>query len=109
MDTMVVSSAATITIDWDETAGEAWGRLILEDNVIALVSSRYPVMFLVDEIEWDLSKVTEGLVAIEVPALDVPVLRAGLDRLLEMFDEKERFHLLNPDGFSVNDLWYATV
>ncbi|MFL6074710.1 MAG: hypothetical protein ACJ73S_15045 [Mycobacteriales bacterium] len=108
MDALAGSAAATVAVDWDEAAGEAWGRLVLEGDVVALVSAKLPLMFVAGKVGSLLGSM-EGLVTVEVPALDAPVLQAGLDVLSGLFGSGERFHLLDPEGFSANDLWYATV
>lgn len=97
--------------DWDHEAGEEWGRILVGGEVVALLWLRgafaflglsqadalsgalreYPLQFEVVE-DWD-----EPRYRIDRLSL---LRLAGRDQVSEAFD---------PEGFSANELWWATV
>lgn len=96
------------TIDWDNGAGETWIRLIKESQVVGLISTAFPIAFVVSEIGPEEAQ-HQGLLILALLAIDEPILRAEKGALSEAFGATARLDALNMDAFSAHDLWYATV
>lgn len=103
--TLAISASARI--DWDDGAGEQWLRILKAHRVIALVSVQVPLV--IAEGPRRTADAPERVVVIHVSDFDEPEIAASKETLASAFGSSERFHILDTVGFSVNDLWYATV
>lgn len=100
-------------VEWDYDAGEKWARVLDGQGVVALISAEAPVMVLRGS-EGDPSTPLDSRLGILwVDALDGPELRTDLPALLAAFPALEETwgedSDLNPDCFTAEELWLATV
>lgn len=101
-------------VDWDESAGEEWLRILKTSMVLGLVWVPGPLVVatsghheIVDEVERLTGTTVEQ---IAVPHLDSPVLRLRADRIGELWPGREwPVGAIDPDCLSAHDLWYATA
>ncbi|MCP2258999.1 hypothetical protein LX15_002698 [Streptoalloteichus tenebrarius] len=96
-------------VDWDADAGESWVSVILDARRVAMVSTSYPLAILEGGTSWNPEDVELVRSAVIVPSFDAPFLRCDIVHLGQAFGESERFHSVNIEQFSANDLWYATI
>jgi hypothetical protein len=100
-------------VEWDESAGDEWLRILKTSMVLGLVWVPGPFVIatsghheIVDEVE-RLTGTTVEQVA--VPHLDSPVLCLRPDRLTEVWpDGQWPVGAIDPECLSAHDLWYAT-
>jgi len=95
-------------VDWDEGAGEGWLRVLADAHLVALVSTKLPFVFLQASTS-EVADSVEGVTVVAVSDFYDVQLSCSLAILGEIFGASPRFRSLDPDGFSANDLWYATV
>lgn len=95
-------------VDWDDESGEQWLRILDGDRVSALVSAKVPLI-ITRKSGFSDTGTPEEVAEVCVNDFDANELSASLEALTEVFGSPERFHILDPAGFSANDLWYATV
>lgn len=100
---------AGLEIDWDDKAGERWIRIVDNGRVVCLISIRMPFAF-VREGKISTKNVGDHVTTIVVvDDFGEAQLSCPLVVLCEMFGGCERFEFLDPESFSPDDLWYATV
>lgn len=99
---------SSFKIDWDEGAGELWLRILDGRKVTSLVSVALPLA-IVEGPANDLTDDMRDVIIISVDDLDEIELSCSPAVLGEVFGSLERFKVIDPSGFSANDLWYATV
>ena len=95
-------------IDWDAGAGEAWARVISDYRVVALVSTKLPLVL--TTLGQDVRvAVREGVAVIALQSFESSELSCPSIALADVFGSSARLDMLDPESFSANDLWYATV
>jgi hypothetical protein len=101
-------------VDWDESAGEEWLRILKTSMVLGLVWVPGPLVIatsghheIVDEVErWTETSVEQ----VAVPHLDSPVLRLQVQHIGDVWPGLEwPVDAIDPECLSAHDLWYATV
>jgi hypothetical protein len=96
-------------LDWDEDAGEEWARILVEEDVAALVRIRIPLVIVVrQEARRIGGEIGDAAILIVVDDMDALNLSAQEDSLLMAFPERELSANLDPEEFSSSDLWFAT-
>jgi hypothetical protein len=95
-------------VDWDEDAGEDWLRVVDGANLVALVSVMLPLVFLRNDFNRPRTSIANVL-TVPVDDFDTAEFKCSLGSLNEAFGLSDRLSSLDLGGFSVNDLWYATV
>jgi hypothetical protein len=103
-----LTSSSAATVDWDEGAGECWVRLIIGPRVVALFSVTLPFVLIQQNIG-ELKELGRDMIVVAIDDFDKIQLSCSRETLNEAFGSSDRFGLLDPQGFSANDLWYATV
>ncbi|WP_159062007.1 hypothetical protein [Streptomyces sp. WM6368] len=96
-------------IDWDGDAGEEWLSLLVEDARVAIVSAELPLIVTLECHSFDSSAVSRGARIVAVSSFETPELCCDSAVLRRTFGEMQAYGTLNPDSFSGNDLWFATV
>ncbi|KJY38932.1 hypothetical protein VR46_29195 [Streptomyces sp. NRRL S-444] len=96
-------------VDWDADADEAWISILIQDGRAAMVSTKLPLVIALDKIPVDATDSTCGRTTISVPSFDAPVLYCDSSVLDVAFDGENGLRTLSTEGFSANDLWFATV
>jgi hypothetical protein len=100
--------------DWDEEAGEDWGRVVDSDGVVALISGRLPLVIVRASAAHDLRRVDPQVELVVVGALDSKELRADVGSLTKAFPElgpaiTDVPSAFTPERFAAEDLWFLTV
>jgi hypothetical protein len=96
--------------DWDSEAGENWSRLLLGSKVVAVSSMTLPLVFILDEfIERVRRSNVDSLLFVVVPSMDGKILSCDLSVLESVLGGRASSGDLDPSGFSVDDLYFATV
>lgn len=95
-------------IDWDDGAGERWLRIVNTSHASALISIVLPLV-LVERRASRSADSIQSVTKVFVDDLDSVELSCSPEVLAEVFGSPERFNVIDPAGFSANDLWYATV
>ena len=94
------------SIDWDEGAGENWGRLLVGDEVIAMVFRPRPLMVVRSPLsEHDASAGVPVLAVEDMSAEVFSAERAVVERLVDRAISSD----WDDAKFSVDELWWATV
>jgi hypothetical protein len=102
-----LANSMNAVVDWDEGAGEGWVHAYAEDS-FEIVSTTIPLVFARCGVvaEDDLPKNT---VIIFTESFGSDELSCSLETLSKAFAGYAEFNLLDPEGFSVQDLWFSTV
>jgi len=105
----VIGCAEGATSDWDEGAGEDWGRILIGQNPIAFVWMKGPLVIVVSDISEMVSTLRDkGLYVVAVPSMDSECLTA--DRtIVERFAGRAVSDAFNSNNFSPEDLVWATI
>lgn len=103
-----LARSAFAKIDWDDGAGEQWLRVLDDHQVVALVSARLPLVIF-EGPGTAVSGIPGKITVIHVGDLDGAEIAASEEMLTSVFGSADRFHVLDTEGFSANELWYATV
>ena len=93
-------------IDWDGGAGENWVRVIEQDQVVALVSAIIPVALARSDI---IGKLGADIFAIVVDDFENAEMFCSSAILEHVFGLTRISAVLDPDRFSANELWFATI
>lgn len=99
-------------VDWDHEAGENWGRILVKDEIAALLWLRGKFAFVGLRHADVLSRLLrEHSVQSEVvDDWDEPRFRIDrLSPLLQFSGRGQVSEAFDPGEFSANDLWWATV
>lgn len=97
--------------DWDHAAGEEWGRILVGGEVVALLWLRGAFAFLgLSHADVLTRLLQEYSVQFEVVEdWDQPGYRIDRVSLLRLSGRDQLPEAFDPEGFSANDLWWATV
>jgi len=97
-------------VDYDDDAGEEWGRLLLGNDIVAilwlrgafgLVHRRFPDL---------VPRLTlAGLVIEAISDWDAPIFTIEPEDLRSLFERETITDAVNPARFSANELWWATT
>ena len=101
----VFASVHGLTVDFDGDAGETWVRLIGGGRPVAYLNVRVPLLLSAGTTEaWPYP-----VVAIAVEDLDTATIRCAPDLLSDVFGSQRVQGRLDPEAFTAEGLWYATV
>lgn len=106
--TLLAQQSCLVT-DWDRAAGESWIRLLDDDAVVFLVSTKLALVLTLSgrfRLPADLAPKLELL---EAASLDRPDFTCSAAVLDTAFPGASASPALDVDRFSLMDLWYATV
>lgn len=98
-------------LDWDEGAGEDWGRILVEQRAVVLVSMLVPLALVCGTVPapvlamLELEKVT----ALVSQRCDQREFASDLETLKRVFRRTEWSEAVDPHCFSANELWWVTV
>jgi hypothetical protein len=105
-----LSRGLELPVDWDEDAGEAWGRLVAANGIAALVSMAGPLVLVVNDLADEAAQSVGNAVAIvSVVAMDEPVFTCDATIMAAAFGKRVGAPTLDAAGFSIEELWFATV
>lgn len=97
-------------VDHDVEAGEEWGRLLLSDEIVAIVWSRGAFAFVHAEFA-DLVPLlaSDGVVAEVVAGWDERSYSLQPEDLRSLFERDAISDAVDPDKLSASELWWATT
>lgn len=103
-----ISESLDGILDWDAGAGEQWARIIVAGRVVSIVSITLPLVISQTSVphSWSTPIRWTHLV---VPSMEEPILTGRIPVLDDVFGTSSRLEVLDPSGFSADDLWYSTV
>ncbi|MFD7084748.1 hypothetical protein [Streptomyces sp. NPDC059918] len=96
-------------VDWDGEADEEWMSVLVQDSRVAMVSTALRLVVAGERVVGHLQIRTPGVSVIAVPSFDAPAMRCDVAVLARVFGGEGKFGELDPEAFSANDLWFATV
>lgn len=101
----VFATAHGLAVDFDGDAGEAWVRLIGEGRPVAYLNVELPLLLATGATaSWPYP-----VVAIALQDLDTVKLRCAPHLLSDVFGRQRLDGRLDPEGFTADGLWCATV
>jgi len=97
-------------VDHDVEAGEEWGRLLLSDEIVAILWSRGAFAFVHPEFV-DLVPLlaSDGVIAEVVAGWDEPSYGLQPEDLRSLFERDAISDAVDPDKLSASELWWATT
>ncbi len=112
--TEFVRAGSHRSLDWDEDAGEAWGRVVDDEGVVVMVSARMPLIVVRDSAARNASRSGWGAEMVSVTSLEDEHLKVDKAALVEAFPElaaqlDNEVPEFSPDHFAAQDLWFLTV
>lgn len=106
---IIVASGVGLQDDWEE-GDEEWGRVLQDNNVVAIVCARLPLVFLHSSLAQLTPSLTEDCVVSVVVVRDFDDVTYAVSKsLLERLFERSVSENVSCDAMSINDLWWATV
>ena len=112
MTTLAALAAAVpgSAVDYDEDAGEEWGRLLLGNDVVAMLWLRGAFGLVHRRFSDMVPRLTSAGLVIEVIAdWDAPIFTIEPEDLRSLFERETISDSVNPARFSANELWWATT
>jgi hypothetical protein len=104
-----IADVIEATVDWDSDAGEEWLSVLAQEERVVMVSSERPIVVAVRSLHEIIPSSAQEAYVVFVPSFGDSVLRCDASVLGALFAGEGRAMALNPDAFSANDLWFATV
>lgn len=94
--------------DWDENAGENWGRILVQEESIIYLYRHSPLIFVQQEFRYAIAKFSDLHCIV---FLDANEEIYSIDRFfLEKWSKgRSMTRGLKNNSLSVNDIWWATV
>lgn len=110
----IAGFAPSRSVEWDYDAGEAWERVLDSDGVVALISVETPLVVLRHSEGDPVAARDPRPEIVRIRAIDGRELRADRLVLVAAFpaledlrsEDRDRF---NPERFTAEELWVATV
>ncbi len=97
-------------VDYDEDAGEEWGRLLMADEIVAILWRRGAFAFVHRRFADLVPLLTSaGVIAEIVADWDARSYRVQPADLSLLFERDAISDAVDPAGLSVNELWWATT
>ncbi len=109
---LILSLVGTGKLDWDIGAGEDWARILGEKETIAFIRVDFPLAIVREAYATTLRAALEktGVVSIFVPDFERRLYELSMSELGNIFP---RWHteveIIDPQNFSIDELWYATI
>jgi len=103
----------SINYDWDES-DEEWVSLLKENERVAIIGVKIPVIFVVNEFKktLDTYEFSQKILCIEINDFDEVIWSIDLEEYESKINEPP-FHAssesINLNSFSTNDFWWATI
>jgi len=104
-------SLSIARVDWDRGAGEAWGRLLHEDQPVVALNALVPIALVrvpVDSKVLDILN-RKGVVAIMSSDWEQHELKADPEIVKQAFRRREWSPSVDPEAFSASELWWMTI
>lgn len=97
-------------VDHDEEAGEEWGRLLVSDEIVAILWSRGAFAFVHREFA-DLVPLlaSDGVIVEIVADWDARSFRLEPEDLRSLFERAAISDTVDPEQLSASELWWATT
>lgn len=97
-------------VDYDEDAGEEWGRLLVGDDVVAILWLRGAFALVQQEFSDLVPRLTSAGVIVEIVSdWDAPLFTIEPEDLRLLFGRETISDAVNPARLSANELWWATT
>jgi hypothetical protein len=96
-------------VNWDGDAGEEWADLVRDHHRILILSTRGPLAFAEGRVDTGPHDGLDAIETVRVTSFDDPVLRCDAVVLEAFFKDPVAVSCVDADGFSVTDLWFATM
>lgn len=107
---LIASKFPFSSLDWDQDAGEMWARFLRREEAFVYVRVNMPLVFVLsayaDKVE---SLLLPKIVVAAVPNMNAQSYSLDPSEIGWFFPEHSWPVEINPDAFSINELWYATV
>jgi len=98
------------SLDWDEDAGESWARFLRRNNVFIYVRADMPVVIVLRAYASEVESALSGqVVVINVPSMSAQNFSFDVSEIGRLFPEHIWSSDVNPNSFSIDELWYTTV
>lgn len=98
------------SLDWDQDAGENWARFLRRNNVFIYVRVDMPVVIVLSTYASEVESLFSNKVTvITVPDMAVQNYSLDASEIDRLFPENIWSSEVNPDKFSIDELWYTTV
>ncbi|MDV3349822.1 hypothetical protein QGP82_14040 [Leptothoe sp. LEGE 181152] len=94
--------------NWDEYAGEKWGIILIEGNVLAYVNRDFPLLFIQYEYQ-SIQDSLDGLVVILFSDHDTSEFALETAIFNQWSQGRSDTGGLNSDELSASDIWWATI
>ncbi|MDP9074418.1 MAG: hypothetical protein M3N98_09655 [Actinomycetota bacterium] len=106
----VVQAVKGSRADWDDDAGEEWGRILIGNLVIAYIHAGLPLVLARSSHSSYLKDATDDVdpIVIVVSDLRQPELSAS-EEVLQDLAHRQLTNAIDPKKFSAMDLWFASV
>lgn len=98
-----------LTVEWDWEAGEGWIRLFDGSGLVLFVSTKVPLVCAAAGFSTLVASFLAHVEVLEAVSLEAAEFRCSEGSLNAVFPEASRMLGLDVTGFSLMDLWYATV
>lgn len=103
----VASRLPNAVVDW-EPGDEEWGRVLLSDSVVALVSSRFPLVFVSQSANLVTEQLPDSITVETVESMDASEFAVDKVLLEETFQRPLSDNIAYAH-ISINELWWATT
>lgn len=105
-----------IAVDWDSNSGEEWALIIKGRDVIGIIAAKIPLAFINDDLFYQFKfhspKIFTKIYCVKVNEFDKKDWFVDLKEFKLEIPELE-WHAchdaVNPEAFSINDFFYATI
>lgn len=97
--------------EWDYGAGEDWGTAMLNGELVALIYTKWPLIVCMDEYKQSISKALAGdfrITIVGVPSMEKDLYSLDPSSINFLFPERWSSSI-DPNHFSIGDLWWTTV
>lgn len=114
MLTMIQSSDKSLSLDWDDGAGEEWARFFNnKDNIVCMINAKIGVAFIRNSYEYDnIKNVIYMLEIVYVDNYSAKNWFVDLEQLSRVIPEifwHASEGAVNVNSFSLDDFYFATV
>jgi len=109
-----LNNGTTFSVDWDYWSGEDWLTLLKDRRRVGIVCIKLPLAFIATSIKNDIAShsIFNKLHVETIDDFDIACWNLSINDFNSKFSELDWHgfeNALNPEAFSTNELWYATV
>jgi hypothetical protein len=109
----LLESVGESSLDWDQGAGEGWARILVGNQVVAIVRFDEPLVFLLDRyLTGSLANELQEhkIVLVRTGDMDSKTYKLDVESIRDIFPNLQwPYEAIDPGELSVLDLWWATV